>query len=351
MKPVLRFASLLVLAALVVIPLQPAFAGGTQEGRVIFGQSFTLKSGETLNGDLTVFGGSATIEEGAMVNGNTTVLGGNLTIDGNVTGDATIMGGIMELGAKSHVYGNLTSLGATINRQDGSLVDGQITNAGTSWVKEGAAGSVPPAPGSNQNKPSPGLNIKFDPLTSILSTFGQAFGLAVLAMLVMLFLAAHADRVAHAVIAQPVVAGGLGLLTMIALPVVLVALGVLSIMIVTLILTVPLMIILLVAWGIAELFGWIAMGYEIGQRLTRAFHKEWHPAFSAGLGTFLLTLVANGASILNFIPGLQCITWIIPSLVSLFALGAVIMTRFGTMEVAAPVKPVEEMPASPKGKK
>ena len=69
-----------------------------------------------------------------------------------------------------------------------------------------------------------------------------------LAMLLMLFLAQRADRVAHAIIAQPLTAGGLGLLTLVAVPVILVALALLSILIITLIITVPLMVV--VAMGL-----------------------------------------------------------------------------------------------------
>ena len=96
----------------------------------------------------------------------------------------------------------------------------------------------------------------------------------------------HADRVAHAIIAQPLTAGGLGLLTVIVAPVAII------VSIVTLIL-IPLAPIIVIALVVAGVFGWIAIGYEVGQRFTRAIHQNWHPAFSAGLGTFALTLVAK----------------------------------------------------------
>ena len=126
---------------------------------------------------------------------------------------------------------------------------------------------------------------------------------------------------AHAIIAQPLTAGGLGLLTLVAVPVILLALAMLSILIITLIITVPLMVIVAMALGMALLFGWIAVGYEVGQRFTKAIHQEWHPAFSAGLGTFALTLIA--ASLTN-IPVLSCIGWLVPFLLSIAALGAVL---------------------------
>ena len=65
-------------------------------------------------------------------------------------------------------------------------------------------------------------------LTGVTNAFGQSIFLGLLAMLLMLFLAPRADRVAHAIISQPVAAGDLGLLTLVVVPVILVALGLLS---------------------------------------------------------------------------------------------------------------------------
>ena len=55
MKLKLKLVALLLLAVLVFVPLQSAAAKGPLDGRVIFGQSITLKSGESINGDLVVF--------------------------------------------------------------------------------------------------------------------------------------------------------------------------------------------------------------------------------------------------------------------------------------------------------
>jgi len=133
--------------------------------------------------------------------------------------------------------------------------------------------------------------------------------------------------VAHAVMAQPLTSGGLGLLTLIVAPITLLLLTVTIILI-------PVVVIAVVALFVAAVFGWIAIGYEIGQRFTTAIHQNWHPAFSAGLGVFALTLVANA---LTGIPVLNCVGWLVPFLLGLAGLGAVIMTRFGTQSVAAPV--------------
>jgi hypothetical protein len=341
MKTVLKFASGLLLVILLFLPLQSAGAtNGVSEGQVIFGQSFTLKSGDTMNGDLLIFGGSATIEKGATVNGNTVLFGGNLTVNGTVNGDVAITGGSVTLGSGSHISGNLITVAASLDRADGSQVDGQIYNTATSWIGTGENGNIPQLPVGKPVVPViPVIKFGFQPLLSVLNGFGQSLGIAILAMLLMLFLAPQADRVAHAIIAQPLTAGGLGLLTVIVAPIAIV------LSIVTLIL-IPLAPIIVVALVVAGVFGWIAIGYEVGQRFTKAIHENWHPAFSAGLGTFALTLVAK---VLTGIPVLNCVGWLVPFLLSMAALGAVLMTRFGTQAVAAPSDQTTVVPTKPAG--
>jgi hypothetical protein len=328
MKLFLRIASIVLLAALVFVPIRSAAAKGPAfDGQVIFGQSYTLASGDTLTGDLLVFGGTAVIEEGALVNGNVLLFGGVLSVDGAVTGDVSVTGGEVTLGPAAHISGDLITVGATLDRSEAAHVDGQIYNTATSWV-DGNNVEQPQIPEVPQAEtPRPSINFNFKPFGEVANAFGQAIGLAVLAMLVMLFLAPHADRVAHAVIAQPLTAGGLGLLTVIVAPIALVFLTITIILI-------PVAAVVALALAVAAAFGWIAIGYEIGQRFTKAIHQNWHPAFSAGLGVFALTLVSAA---LTGIPVLNCVGWLVPFLLGLAAFGAVIMTRFGTQAVAAPV--------------
>ncbi|MFA5873027.1 MAG: polymer-forming cytoskeletal protein [Anaerolineales bacterium] len=337
MKLTVKIASLVLLAMLVFVPMQSAVAKGPSfDGQVIFGQSYTLKNGETLNGDLLVFGGTATLEEGASVNGNVVLFGGSLVVNGEVSGDVAVAGGSVTIGTSAHIHGNLTTVGASLERAEGSQVDGQIFNTATSWVGNGDNGNNPVTPGTPATPAVPSIHVNFDPIGSVLNTLGQALALAVLAMLVMLFLAPHADRVAHAVMAQPLTAGGLGLLTVILAPITLLLLTVTLILI-------PVAAAAVVVLFVAAVFGWIAIGYEIGQRFTTAIHQNWHPAFSAGLGVFTLTLVADA---FTGIPVLNCVGWLVPFLLGLAGLGAVIMTRFGTQSVVAPAA-VESAPLAP----
>lgn len=340
MKNYTKPISLVLLAMLVFIPLQSAAAGGLMDGQVIFGQSFTLKSGETLNGDLVVFGGSATIENGALVKGSTVLFGGNLVINGEVNGDVAIVGGVVTLGTHSQIHGNLSTVGASLDRSEGSQIDGEIFNTATSWIGNGENANQPQPPVVTPPVPViPNFHVIFDPLWSVMNVFGNALALAVLAMLVVLFLAPQTGRVAGAITSQPIIAGGLGLLTVILAPAVVVLLTIT-------ILLIPIALIAIIVLVVAGVFGWIAIGLEIGQRFVKAIHQDWHPSLAAGLGTFVLTLVARA---LTAIPVLNCVGWLVPFLLGVTAIGAVIMTRFGMRLYAAPTVDAAITPASPSG--
>jgi len=310
---------------LLLWPIAPVYAfTGNLDGRVVFGQSFTLNRGETLDGDLVVFGGEATIEENATVKGNVAIIGGSLVMDGSATGDAVVIGGLMTMGDKSSVAGNVTTVGGSLQRAAGAQVGGQIvTNVPSPNLK------TPTTP----NVPAPQTNIAmgFNPILRAFGVLGTAIVFAMLAMLLAIFLQPQLDRVAQAIVAEPIIAGGIGLLTTLVSPVALVILVV--ILVLTLIL-IPVAILAVVVWAIlivlAWLFGIIAFGMEIGERFTKAIHQTWAPVLSAGFGTFLLMFVVGA---FGMIP---CIGWIPEFLIGLIGIGAVVMTTFGSRPLHRP---------------
>jgi len=333
-----RIGVFLLLAALLLVPTRSAAARDIRlDDQVIFNQSFTLASGDVLDGDLIVLFGSATIEAGAQVNGSLIATKSTILIDGEVNGEVSVIGGELSLGPAAHVSGGISTLDAPLERAASARVDGQV-NVANLQFDNAQDGRLPVVP--LEDPPEivrPQINLDFNPL---LDGLGRSVGLALLAMLLMLFLAPHADRVARAAVSQPLVAGSLGLLTIILAPFAVFLLAITFILL-------PVAVVVALALMIAGVFGWIAIGYEVGQRFTRAIHQEWHPAFTAGLGTFALTLAA---AVLTGIPVLNCIGFLVPTLLGLAALGAVIMTRFGTRSVLAPAPlaaPVPPQPVTP----
>ena len=305
----------LVLLALFLLPTAPAYAlNAPHDGRVIIGQDFTLKSGDTLNGDLVVIGGAVVIEKTASVNGDVVVIGGSLQLDGSESGNAVVIGGVVSLGAQSSVAGDLVTVGGAVQRAEGSHVGGNIvTNLPPPTINVPLAptAEIPPAP------PSPRFEFNLGPLGTAAGIFFQAIGLAALAMLLTVFLHPQLEKVAQAVTGQPFVSGSIGVLTALLAPITIV------ILVGTLIL-IPVALAAVVLLVLAWLFGVVAFGMEVGDRFTKAIHRTWEPVLSAGFGTFLLGIVIGTV---NLVP---CVGWIAPLLVGLVGLGAAVVTLFGT---------------------
>ncbi len=311
----------LILLALLLLPARSAYAlSGPMDGRVVIGQDFTLKSGDTLNGDLVVIGGEAAVEQGATVIGNIVVIGGSLKLDGTATRDAVVIGGVAALGQKASVAGDVVTVGGSLQRAEGAEIGGNIvTNLPppTIQILGPATAQTPPVP------PAPRVEFNFGPFAAAAGVFFQAIGLAALAMLLTVFLHPQLDRVAQAVVKLPFMAGSIGLLTALLAPIALV------ILVITLIL-IPVALAAVLLLVLAWLFGVVAFGMEVGERFTKAIHQSWAPVLSAGFGTFLLGIVIGTV---NLIP---CVGWLAPLIVGLMGLGAAVITMFGTRPIYRP---------------
>jgi hypothetical protein len=300
----------LVMVALFAFPAT-SFAGGLLQGRVVFGDSFTLESGETLDGDLLVFGGDVNLEPESRVLGDVVVFGGNVTSDGLVSGDLVIVGGNVRLGSSAKVENDLVTIGGNLSESPGAEVGGQYiseTEFSFPFDFDWRAPRIFPVRIQTGGAPFQVAWYLF-----------RSFVLAALAVLVVLFLAEPTKRISSAIVSQPLLAGGMGLLTIVLLPIALI------LMVITILLlpAVPLLLLILV---VAVVFGWIAIGLEVGKRIAEGFKWELHPAGYAGLGTLLVSLVVGG---IDFIP---CVGWLASLFVILLGLGGVLLTRFGTQQ-------------------
>ena len=339
MKANLKLFTLMLLLALIVLPTSAVQARGFSsrllDGRVIFGDNFTLESGDTLTGDLVVFGGNVVVEEDATVQGDAVVIGGNVTLDGIVEGSVVIIGGSTTMGASSLVEGDLVTVGGSLTREPGSEVDGDVvTNVPAPDIRIPDVPTPPDVP-IPPSPPTPNFNFNFDPMANFLQMFFTAIAVSLLAMLASLFLQPQIERVAQAVVGQPVIAGSVGLLTGIMAPVVLVILTITIILI-------PVTVLAAMALALAWLFGLIAIGTEVGERFTKTINQTWASPLTAGMGTFLMMIVVGG---IGMIP---CLGWMATSLVALIGIGGVVLTIFGTQAyprvVAPAIAPVENDP-------
>jgi hypothetical protein len=308
-----RFSLILALAAVALLAFPTAaFAAGLPDGKVVVGGTYTLRADEVLTGDLMVIGGVATLEPGSRVTGTVALIGGVLEAAGTIDGDVAAIGGSANLGATAVVHGDVITLGSAVGRAEGAIVEGQFS-----------AGDVD----GPLNLTIPQFNLPeirqwergFSPLRWTLGIgwyFLRAFLYAALAAIVVMFWPLRTGRAAQAAVAQPLLAGGLGLITF------LVAIPVIVLLVLTICLS-PLAFLAGIVLVVAYVFGWIAIGLELGQRMAAAFRQDWSLATSAGLGTLTLTLVLYA---INSIP---CVGFIAPAAAYCLGLGAVMLTRFG----------------------
>jgi hypothetical protein len=146
--------------------------------------------------------------------------------------------------------------------------------------------------------------------------------IAAVAGLVALIWPQQIAQVGKAAIEAPGPSFGVGLLTVVAAVALVIALAI------TICLS-PAAALLALALGAAGLFGWACIGALIGERLLRAFKaREVAPLWAAGLGTLVITLISGGLSIAFCLAPLG---WLITFIAGCLGLGAVALTRFGTL--------------------
>jgi hypothetical protein len=318
-----------------LFPGRALAAGSTNilPDQFVFGDNFTLESGEIMNGNLFVFGGNATLEQDSLLNGFILLFGGNLEIFGTVDGSIALFGGNVMLGPTAVVEGDINALGGSVDRDPGAVIEGQVnTNQeGPFWIIPFSGWS-----GLSQEWNVPGLNTNwfagYNPFVQLLWGIVRTFLWAVFAMLVVMLLTKPTERVASTVVKQPLASGGLGCLTAIVVPLVIVVLAIT-------ICFIPVSLLLALALVIAWAFGVIAIGLELGKRIAVIFKGEWHPALAAGVGTFILVLVMYGIDAV-----IPCVGWLPKLIVAILGIGAVLLTRFGSQPYPSEGETIPALP-------
>jgi hypothetical protein len=294
--------------------------------RLVLGDNYTLKEGETLDGNLIVLGGNANLETGSRVEKDVVILGGNLMVQGAIGGDVNVIGGLVTLGGGAVVEGDVNSFSGQLIQDEGATVEGDVNTDLTLPFLFSAPARItipnfdggltlPNLPFRTTNRVDMGLGLA----GGVLWWLGRSFIWAILALLVGLFIPHNAERTAAAATGKTVVAGGLGCLTLLIVPV---FLGLLFITICGIPFSLLGLFLLVAAWAL----GIIALGLETGKRLADLIKQDWALPVSAMVGTFLLTLLVNGVGAI-----VPCIGWVVPALVGMVGLGAALVTRYGAL--------------------
>jgi len=315
-----------------LVPAVPAFAEGPNDGRVIFGGDFTLESGEELDGDLAVFGGNVVLEEGSLVDGDVAVIGGRARVAGKVDGDLVIFGGSVKLESTAVIEGDLVAFGGQIERAEGAIVRGEIVR-GPGFEFEGLTWGwrFPTGPYVNR---WPDRLFRF--LFGVFQAGLVTLALMALGVLIVLFWPKQTELVGQAILAAPLSGLGVGFLTAI------VAAALATLLAITICLL-PMSFFVAVATLAAILFGWTAVGLLVGQRLLAALKvQEMNQLVAVLMGVLLISLLT----------AVPCLGWLFAVVVGSLGLGAVVLTRFGTMAYPPPAPaPVASAEPGEGGKK
>ncbi len=292
--------------------------------RMIVGGNYTLEDGETLNEDLLIIGGLVTLENGSTLNGNILMVGGSLEAGGKINGDISVAGGRLDISATAVINGDVNSAGANLQRDPEAIITGEIT------TEQNGPFIVTPS-----GVQIPQLNMAVDPSFSFIGFLLRVILWALLAMLLALFLPNQLRNLAQTAVSQPLITGGLGLLTVVVLPLVLVIIALT-------ILLIPVSLAGILALVIAWAYGMIALGTELGNRFAGIFKAQWHPALAAGAGTFLLILAINGIE-----AAIPCLGLVPKFIVGVIGLGAVLLTRGGMQPYPPKAAVVVREPTTP----
>ena len=301
--------SLIILISL-LLPAGPAHAQGPTpggKGQVLFGTNYTVESGDTFEGDLVVFGGNVTIEDHATVNGNLVVIGGTIESNGETTGDVVAVGGQISLDEAARVAGDVVTVGGQLQQAEGATIEGEVINnvAPNIVLPQGRIPPAEPDVPTVPDIPHPEINIRFNPFAEVFWIFFWAIVIAAFSMLLSLFWQPQIERAGDVIIAQPLMTGAIGLLSVVIAAI--------------LLLTVIPPILVAFAW----LFGVVAMGSQVGERFSKAVNQVWSPVLTIGFGTFLLMLVGGAVGLI------PCLGGLVIYLLGLVGIGASVVTWFG----------------------
>jgi hypothetical protein len=332
---------ILVLMMLVVLTFAatPAFAQGSRGGDqfctggnttvhaedtvnslVLFGCNAVVQNGARINKDVISFGGNVTIEQGVRIDGDVVVFGGNLSLAGNAMRDVTIFGGNVTLEATAVVERDVVTMGGNVDQKEGATVKGRVTRGESGFTRP-----VPPVP------PAVAPTVFASGLAGGLMGAAWAFvravlyalALAALGALVVVFLPQQARQVIDVSQKSAMPSLGVGCLT------IFVAIT-LSILLIITICGIPFGVFLLIAFAVASAFGWIAVGWLVGEKIMDSVkvRESWKtPVITVIVGVILLAVVS----------AVPIVGWIVSMFFGLLGLGAVVLTRFGTRPYPMPV--------------
>jgi len=287
-----------VLAVLALLLSSCADVNLSSETEIVVDHDTVVESGDKLNGDLLVMTGNVDVLDGGLVDGSIVVVEGDVFVDGEVTGDVAVGTGDLEIGPSAVIDGDASVMNGSLTEDPAAQVAGR-TSEGSIIVPEIDVG-VP----------------EVSPLGALIYLLLRSLIPALIAALIAAIWPQNVLRMVRTVTEEPIAAGTVGIVAgALAFPLIAVMFATMCLAWVGLLALAVLLV--------AVLFGWTALGTEIGQRLGIHLGSEWPVPAAAAIGTWILSVVL---ALIELIP---CFGALISVLVACVALGAALLSHFG----------------------
>jgi cytoskeletal protein CcmA (bactofilin family) len=255
----------------------------------------TVEDGGAVEDDVLMASGTLTVDEGGRIGGDVVLASGTVVINGEVGGDIYAVSGNVTVGPNAKIGGSVGALSGVLLVDESAEVGGEVTE-----------GALPARPIDIQLEPP-------SPFEALLWVLLRSLVPALLAGLIAVVVPERLGRVAQTGAGRTGASTAAGCLTFLFGTVLLVVL-------VVLICTIPLAILLGLALMITAALGWAGLGLALGRRMSAGLGI----VSAATIGTFVLSVAVG---IVALIP---CIGWTIELIANSAAVGAALLTRWGS---------------------
>jgi len=274
----------------------------------LVGDVYVLKEHEKIDGNIAGIGTTLVIEDGATVMGDISLVGSQAEVFGNVAGDTNVFAGTTHIHNTAIINGSINQIAHQISIEPGAHISGEInTFAFPTQLSIGDTGKLE----NILDWLHPTGWMAFQLIRNLILVF--------IAILIIFLFKLPTLRVVHSIKKNVAVSWGVGLLVILAAPIV-------SLFLIITICLSPIGIILILAFLIADIWGWAGISFIIGNNLTRWLKLDWPEEATVAIGAVLLGLAST---LLAFLP---CGGFMISTTVSAVGLGGIVISKLGTIK-------------------
>jgi hypothetical protein len=280
----------------------------TFPGQFLVGDVYVLRKHQKIDGDIAGIGTTLIIEDGALVMGDISLVGSTLEIDGRVAGELNIFAGSSVIRDTAIIAGDVNQVFTAAEIVPNALVTGAINTYIFPNFSRGPSGEE-----------ITDLLSWLRPQRIFLFKLGQVLAMMLATLIVISLFADPTLKVTRAINSNLPAAWGAGLLSYIAAPII-------SLVFIITICLSPVGLLVLIAFLLSLLWGWVALASIIGNQVKIWFRLDLGIKASAILGAAVFGV---GTALISFIP---CLGFFINMVIASFGTGGVLLSRFGTYE-------------------